>query len=615
MPHRQWICVLAIAWLTGCSDPLPPRDIILITIDTLRADHLGCTGDADARTPVLDHLASTGTLYDTGVSPTPLTLPAHATLLSGRLPIEHGVRDNRPFVVPADLPTLATELHARGYQTCAVIGGEPLARGCGLERGFDIYDDELSGGQRGSVQLRERTADQVTDAAIAHVRQLDRNRSLLLFAHYFDAHDPYIPPPPFAETFRERPYAGEIAFVDQQIGRLLEGLRTRPRLQDALILITADHGESLGEHGEPTHGVFLYDATIRVPVIVRDRQPGGRRTAQVRLQDIHDFVLARADERDADLAAAAARGEPAFIESLYAAIHCDYRQLRGLRTPAGLKYLEAGDEELYDLIRDPKELADLAADPQQRNRLATPRQHLADLLRAFRTAPPVVADRNLPGYLSSPLREEQLRTRLREDNTLGPVPIRQQAAIGHLHEGVRLADLRLFDAAAAELRAGVTADPGNPSMWYWLGRALRGAAEQNHDAPLMQDAIAAFERTRVLRPDHADARDLLVFCLTQIGRYEDAATLAERARGDNEASSSTFEALGKLLLTRTGSLTRRPNPLYDEAGAAAALYRAIELAPQRADVRILEFLKRRYSLMGDSLHRQQVERWLAASDG
>ena len=611
--HSSALAVLVALLPAGCGDDPVRRDVVLISIDTLRADRLGCTGYDDARTPRLDALAASGTVFRNGVSPTPLTLPAHATMLSGQLPIEHGARANRPFVFPSDAPTLAVTLQGRGYRTVAVIGGEPLARGCGLERGFDVYDDDLGALHTGSVRLAERTADAVTDAAIARVNAIDDDEPLFLFVHYFDPHSPYAPPPPFDEGVS--PYDGEIAFVDQQVGRLLDRLRTLGRLDDAVVVVTSDHGESLGEHGEPTHGLYLYDATVRVPVIVRDgATAAGPRDEQVQLRDLSAFLQDRAAGRAHDLAAAAARGEPAFIESLYAAIHCDHAQLRGLRTPAGMKYLEAGDEELYDLTADADETRDLSTSAAHERDLTGARESLAEMLTSFRQRTSELEGGALPGYLSSPIREETLRTVTRDQNRARPSPASRRRALEHLHEGVRLTEIRLYDAAIDELRAGVALDEGNPTLRFWLGRALRGAAVANEDRAAMVQAIRAFEQTLELRPGHPDARDLLVFDLAQVGRYEDAVELGREADRSGEAGTKTLEALGKVLLLDRGPFADRANPLRNEDEGIELLYRSAAPNPDRADNRLLQFLRDRYTVRGNAVKAAEVEGWLRRND-
>src|SRR6185436_143489 len=247
----------------------PPREasakpsVLLISIDTTRADRLGCYGRRGAPTPNLDRWAAEGVVFENAVTCAPITLPAHASLMSGLLPHRHGVRDNGIYRVPDEPPVLAALLAQAGYDTAAVVGAAVLDRQYGLDRGFKRYDDSV--GPMG-LAIAERDAAAVTEAAAAAARSL--RKPFFLFVHYYDPHAAYNPPTPFAESFRPDPYQGEIAYVDEQIGRLRRELEGLGLLEGTVVVVTSDHGESLGEHGEPTHGVFLYQATLRIPLII-----------------------------------------------------------------------------------------------------------------------------------------------------------------------------------------------------------------------------------------------------------------------------------------------------------------------------------------------------------
>lgn len=590
--------------LPACNRPTTPkpRDILFISIDTLRWDRLGCTGHDSAETPNIDRLAASGVLYPNAVAAAPLTLPSHATIFTGRLPIEHGVRDNAPFRLPEGEETLTRVLAERGYQTFAVIGAQPLAPGCGLESGFEVYDYEPGTARTGSVLLAERRADEVTDAALRLARQRDAERPLFLFVHYFDPHARYDPPEPFRSRFAEAPYDGEIAFVDQQVGRLLNGLDRGGTDRPMLIVLTSDHGESLGEHGEEAHGFFLYEATIRVPLIVVDPargQPmGATTTDQVRLQDLRGFLEARAAGESFDLTGPARRGEPALIESLYAAIHCDHAQLRGLRLTADAKYLEAGDEEFYDLGDDPGELNDLAGggDP----RVGPAGEQLARLLKSMRIDRSSAASSGqtgLPGYLQTPMRPELVSTRTRQENLAYRSPAAMTASIRALQEGVRLREAGLFDAAARVLARAIEADPGNPALHFRLGLALRSAATLNQDRNQLLEAIEAFRMTLKTRPGQLQARDLLIHSLTQVGNYQEAHGLARSGLDDGSATAKTLEALGKLHHTRRGRFANSDNPFHDLEEGTRCLKQALEMDPSASAIR--EYLDGRYQAIED----------------
>jgi arylsulfatase A-like enzyme len=237
--------------------------VLLVTIDTLRADHVGVYGAVQAETPRLDALAAAGTRFENAIASTPLTLPSHASLLTGLDPPRHGVRHNGVYRLDGEIETLAERFRAAGYATGAVTGAVVLARRYGLDQGFQSYDDGTSSRRSGAGGFLERRAAEVTERALAWLAQA--TRPFFLWVHYYDPHHDYRPPQPFAERFSASPYDGEIAYVDTQLGRLLDGLEPGGSHRETLILVTSDHGESLGEHGESTHAYTLYDAVLRVP--------------------------------------------------------------------------------------------------------------------------------------------------------------------------------------------------------------------------------------------------------------------------------------------------------------------------------------------------------------
>lgn len=597
------LALVAIAALpAGCARSNDVRrNVVLISIDTLRWDRLGCTGLGTARTSAIDGLAKRGVLYDNAVAATPLTLPSHSTLLSGRLPIEHGVRDNRPFRFPSGLDTVATTLRTRGYRTLAAIGGAPLARGCGLEVDFDRYDDDVHVREAGTVAMDERPADRVTDAALALLDDAG-DGPFFLFVHYFDPHAPYTPPPPFAELFQSSPYDGEIAFTDQEVGRLVDGLRARGRLDDTILVLTADHGESLGDHGEESHGYFVYDATIRVPLVVVDpdeAKPGRVDSRQVRHQDVRPFLEARARGAEFDLAGPATRGEPALIESLYGAIHSNYAQLRGLRSPTGQKYLEACDEEFYDLTTDPGELDDRVA--VELDRAAAARDALATAMKSLRGRSSAGTGIAEVGYLETPLAPELVATRSIGDNCAGPSPRSKAASIAALSAAIRLLGAGLADAARAELAAAVEDDHENPALWFWYGRALMRSATMNGTAPDMERAVDAFLRVREMRPTQAGARDLAIFCLAQIGRYAESEQIAAAAIDDGTAGAKTLEALARLYLLERGPFANDANPVFDVARGLDLLERAAAAPDAKPNPRLVELIEQCYRRLGRPL--------------
>jgi arylsulfatase A-like enzyme/Tfp pilus assembly protein PilF len=243
-----------------------PKNVLLITIDTLRTDRLSCYGNTSFKTPNIDSLAERGLRYRRAFAHNSLTLPSHTNILLGTTPLFHGVQDNSNFKVKKDFLTLAELLKGIGYSTGAFIGGAPLDSHFGLDQGFDVYDDDFSSSSSSEQIYAERRADQVMDKALTWMTS--QASPWFIWIHLFDPHYPYEPPEPFLSRFKGSPYDGEVAYTDHILGRLFNHLEQNHLSDNTLIVFTADHGESLGEHGESTHGVFAYNSTIWVPLII-----------------------------------------------------------------------------------------------------------------------------------------------------------------------------------------------------------------------------------------------------------------------------------------------------------------------------------------------------------
>jgi choline-sulfatase len=362
--HPAVLLGLGLAVLACSAAPRAPERILLVTIDTLRADRLGSYGAANAHTPHLDELARSGVRFDAALSPVPLTLPAHASLMTAVDPPRHGVRHNSVHRLGADLPTLAERLHQAGYATAAFVGSLVLERRFGLARGFDVYDDRTEGRVSGETGYAERTADQVVDAALDWLERAPPR--FFLWLHFYDPHAEYRPPPGFASAFPGDLYAGEIAFVDAELGRLLGALRARFGPEGLLVAVTSDHGEALGDHGEPTHSYTLYEPTQHIPLLlVGDGLARGRVCERVvGLVDVAPTLLALAgaeplpdvDGRDLrEQLDAAGPGERAlYMETLATALDLGWSPLFAVRV-GPWKYIRAPRRELYDLRDDPGE--------------------------------------------------------------------------------------------------------------------------------------------------------------------------------------------------------------------------------------------------------------------
>jgi len=387
---------LLLVLLAGCAEEIPPVDspqwveaaagggpwnVLLVTLDTTRSDRLGCYGYDKPTTPNIDELASRGILFERAVAPAPITLPSHATILTGLDPHENGVRNNNSFVLDSSYTTLAEVLRDKGYATGATLGAFPVDARFGLDQGFDSYDDDFEYG-KGLAGLRmvQRTAKDVTTEALVWIGN-NLEKPFFHWAHYFDPHFPYEPPPQYLKAF-ESPYDGEIAFMDAQIGRLVEGLERFGVAKKTWILLVGDHGESLDEHGELNHSNLIYGATQNVPCILvppaewkalpKAIRRGGRVPGVARLKDLAPTVLHGMGFADAipgadgkslmPMAAGSWEGpRAAYTETLAPSLEYGWSELRGVRTDRW-SYIRAPEPELYDLAADPGELKNVYAE-------------------------------------------------------------------------------------------------------------------------------------------------------------------------------------------------------------------------------------------------------------
>jgi arylsulfatase A-like enzyme/Tfp pilus assembly protein PilF len=573
---------VALAVATGCRRSAPaPRlpdrlNVLLVTIDTLRADRLGCYGRREASTPALDALAARGVRFETAVAHVPLTGPSHASILTGRSPLGHGFRDNAGFVLLDSMKTAAEDFRAAGYRTAAFVSGFPLDRRFGFGRGFDVYDDHLPrGNDKRRTPYVERLADATTDAALRQFSgeaQSAASAPFFLWVHYYDPHAPYEPPGELAARFRTDPYDGEVAFVDSQIARLLRELEQRGTLARTLVLVTADHGESLGEHGEGTHGLFVYDATLKVPWIMAGPglSPGHTSKTVARGIDVLPTLLdyaglpSRADVEGRSLRRAADGREmddaPAYAESLYSEREFGWAPLHAWRT-ARYKLIEAPRPELYDLEQDAAETT---------NRIA-----------------------------AQPARVEELRTRLKAAMSR-PAPAATAAVDAETAE--RLGALGYVGGGAAPPRAGVALRDPKDGM-HLMPRLNRGmsAARTEPDvairdltAVLAEDpGLLAARRTRAVAYTAAGKHDLAIADLRLIEKDglltpEDGIVLGDNLR----FAGRPAEAMQVL------ERTARENPKFPQpwlsiaevhvkarryAEAAAAYERVLALVPDHIE--------------------------------
>lgn len=356
----------AVAGAAGPTQAAPGRPILIVTIDTLRWDALGSYG-ATTATPALDALAGEGVRFEYAVAHAVVTLPSHASILTGLDPSRHGVHDNDGYRLSEETVTLAERLSAAGYATGAFVGAFPVDSLFGLAQGFDVYDDSYEGEQDGfSLRMVERRADEVVESARGWLEEV--RGPWFAWVHVYDPHAPYAPPAPFDAL--ENPYAGEVAWVDSALAPLLQEARER----EAIVVVTSDHGEAFGAHGEETHGVFAYAATLRVPLIVAGlpEAPTGEVVAQrVSHVDLVPTLLAAVGEETEagqlqgrslyPALRGEAYGDPfgAYFEALTPYLDWGWAPLRGIYE-GDLKFIDLPIPEVYDVAADPAELENLA---------------------------------------------------------------------------------------------------------------------------------------------------------------------------------------------------------------------------------------------------------------
>jgi arylsulfatase A-like enzyme/Tfp pilus assembly protein PilF len=545
------LVLLVCLTLAACGRK--PPNLLFITIDTLRADHVGAWGYAGAHTAALDRLAARGVRFAQAQSAVPLTGPSHTTIFTGRYPPAHGVRDNVTFALDARSPTLASLLKARGYRTAAFVGAYPVAAAFGLGRGFDEYHE---GFHQIPVpgQGAERPGNEVADEAIAWLRKKSAP-PFFVWTHYYDPHAPYTPPSPYREDFAARPYDGEIAFADAQMGRVLDVLKEVGHDSDTVVVAMADHGESLGEHDERTHAILIYEATLHIPLIVAGPGvPGGRVvTERVSAVDVLPTVLrllglaAPEGLAGRDLGPAWSgrlRDEPLYSESLFGRLNCRWSALRGW-TVGDWKLVQGAATELYNLHDDPQESRDLAALEHER-------------AEAMRTALAAALSKMAPGGDTThvakvaPEQEERLRSLGYTSGSGGGGPI-DQPGLPDPRSHVRLYERiqaivaavgPALEHALPEMVELAAADPGNPY-------AQSSLAAMAYHAGRLALAEKAFARSLDLDPDRPGTRWSYGHLLMDMGRFDEAERqlriAAEQTTGDDVR---TRAALADTLLLR-----------------------------------------------------------------
>ncbi|HEV2856079.1 MAG TPA: sulfatase-like hydrolase/transferase [Thermoanaerobaculia bacterium] len=516
-------------------------DVVLVTIDTLRADAVGFAGNPRVETPTLDRLAAAGKVFDGAHAHNVVTLPSHANILTGLYPYQHGVRDNSGFALPARVPTLATLLKKAGYATGAFVAAYPLDSRFGLNQGFDVYDDSFPRGSNpDEFVIAERRGDQVAAAARSWWDG-QKGKRRFLWVHLYDPHAAYDPPEPFASRYQDNLYLGEVAATDSFLAPLL-GPFLDGREPPALVVVTADHGESLGEHGELTHGLFTYEPTLKVPLLVWG--PGvkpERDHRAARHVDIVPTVLSflgletPAGLPGASLLAAAPAQETAsYFEALSTNLNRGWAPLRGLLRE-GRKLIDLPLPELYDLPRDPREEKNLFAGERRAARA------LRDALPRESVWPP-------PKGAVSPEEEARLRS-LGYSAGSGPARSAYTAADDpktlvvvdrKLHEVVDAYSRGRYEEAATLARQVVAERADLPEAYEHLSLALRQLERDGEAIEALQNALAR-------GVDRPSIRRQLGLALAEAGRGPEAVAVLEPVAASPDADAATLNAFGLAL--------------------------------------------------------------------
>ncbi len=516
---RRIAVVLLIAGCPACGSRTAqvapaaavPRHVVLITIDTLRADRLGCYGARDVETPNMDRLALEGALASEASVQAPLTRPSHVSIFTGLYPAQHGIRDNISRALGPDVPTMAEAFKAAGFETAGFVSSIVLSAQSGLARGFDEFSDRFDLGADARDEARfldilEKRGDIAVGDAIRWLEGRAQKRTFV-WVHLYDPHAPYEPPEPYASRYADRPYDGEVAWSDELVGRLDAALTRLGTRDQTLTVLTADHGEGLGEHGEAVHGFFLYESTIRVPLLLRGPGivPGTRVSVATQSVDLLPTVLDLAGVPALPSTRALAgrslartvRGlsttlddAPAFAESLTPRIHYGWSDLRSVRE-GRWKFILAPKPELYDLTRDPAELHNVIdAEPARARALrAGLERHLANDTASAKSKTPaaevpidLLEKLGALGYVSGGATDRASAGADPKDKIAD-----YKVLNALLHAG--LLDLRDKEYAAAAARFRELSSRGIDSFesHYYFGQALAGLSR-------WRDAATEFER-------------------------------------------------------------------------------------------------------------------------
>ena len=636
------LCLFSAVVLASCKSTqktetegraaLRPLNVVVVTIDTLRPDHVHCYGYERVQTPTLDSLARRGVLFEQAVAQTPLTPPSHASIFTGQYPTAHHVRNTGGFILPSSSRPLAKILQEQGWDTAAFIGSAVLKKIFGFNLGFAVYDDQMPkpGPKDEFREDPERRAGVVVDRAIQWL-SAQSGKPFFLWVHLYDPHLPYDPPSPFRERYKDHLYDGEIAYTDRELRRLIDVVGTKAP-QNTLIAVLSDHGESLGEHGEFTHGVFLYDSTLRIAFLMAGPGiPAGLRIKQqVRSIDFLPTLLELMGGKAPDQVQGASL-VPAFSgrqaatgvsygETLYPKMNMGWAELRSIRT-SQWKYVRAPKPELYDLSRDPGETTNVV------------RQHPVEVERFEAVLNGVVSPggRGTTEKVETRLVSEQAMEELKSLGYVSGFAPRTYELTG---EGVDPKDcvhiLKLLEEAESPtskasdsrrselLRQALAEDPGNPSLYYQLGGRYEKAGRYKDAMNLYRvalakgiesgrlhsriadlslregkkdEAIAEYERAAQFNPSDLDSQANLATAYLEKGRVDDAERVFKWILTVDPDYAAAQNGLGLIAIQRR-----------DPAVARGYFERAVQLDPDMVEAQLNLGLI--YKMAGDRARAQ-----------
>jgi arylsulfatase A-like enzyme/Flp pilus assembly protein TadD len=592
-------CVLALV-VAGCSSrkqtapaTLKLLDVVVITIDTLRPDHLHCYGYPKIDTPATDQLAREGVVFENAVAQAPLTPPSHASIFTGQCPTVHGVRNTGGFVLPSSARPMARILQEQGWDTAAFVSSAVLKKVMGFGNGFTVYDDEMprQGNSQEASEDPERLGADTVDRTLQWLGT-QSGKPYFLWVHLYDPHMPYHPPGEFKVKYKDRPYDGEIAYADQQVGRLLEAVRKKSPADKTIVALLSDHGESLGEHNEYTHGVFIYDSTLRIAFMIAGPgiPAGARVRQQVRSIDLLPTVMAMlggsvpANVQGVNLEPTFSGGnvptEISYAETLYPKIAMDWAELRGIRTNRWM-YVRAPKPELYDLTADPAESTNIIA------------QHPAEVQK-FEAQLKNAIGTDGTEKVQTKMVDERLMSQLRSLGYLSGFSPTEYSLNGQGPDPKdRVNILKLIYLAESPgptpqsrrielLQQAVNEDPNNPSLYHQLGGELekvgrypealrlyetalqRGVgkgrlhsriADLSLRAGNKDRAITEYEKAAQFNPADLESQTNLATAYLEKGRVSDAERVFQWVLSNDQQYAAAHNGLGLVAIQKRDMTT------------------------------------------------------------